>query len=63
MQVMWGDWNESTPDVVENLAGWNELIKANPPCASTSPWRGVFCNAKQASAYGENVWAFEIVGL
>ncbi|KAG0553634.1 hypothetical protein KC19_12G026900 [Ceratodon purpureus] len=63
LRMLWGDWNQSTPDVEENLAGWNGFVEVNPPCASTSPWRGVFCNAKPTSAYGTNVWTFEIVGL
>jgi len=60
---LWSAWGESTPDPLENLAGWNDLVTANPPCAQTSPWQGVFCNAKATSKYGVNVWAFEIVGL
>jgi len=57
---LWNAWGEATPDPQENLAGWNDLVSTNPPCAQTSPWKGVFCNAKK---YGMDAWAFEIMGL
>lgn len=57
------EWSNSTPDMQHNLAGWNGLVDTYPPCAQTSPWRGVFCNAKPQSQYGRDVWDFEIVGL
>lgn len=60
---LWTAWGASTPDPLQNLAGWNELVKTNPPCAQTSPWRGVVCNAKPVSRSGYDVWSFEIVGL
>ncbi|KAG0585093.1 hypothetical protein KC19_3G257600 [Ceratodon purpureus] len=63
MEQLWGEWSNSTPDMQHNLAGWNGLINTYPPCAQTSPWRGVFCNAKPQSQYGRDVWDFDIVGL
>lgn len=63
LEQLWGAWNNRTPDLQHNLAGWNGQIEKLPPCAQTSPWQGVFCNAKPRSQYGVDVWDFDIVGL
>lgn len=60
---LWDAWGENTPDPLQNLAGWNHNVSKDPPCAQTSPWKGVFCNAKRISKYGVDAWAFEIMGL
>lgn len=46
LQALWGAWNQSTPDLDSNLAGWNSSQEF--PCsqeyADPSPnWRGVEC--------------------
>jgi len=47
LKELWSAWN-GTPEVMSNLAGWNALVNEskNTPCAPESPWRGVYCNAK-----------------
>ncbi|CAK9237261.1 unnamed protein product [Sphagnum troendelagicum] len=41
LQAIFGAWNQSTPNVAENLFGWNgDNIY---PCISPIPWKGVLC--------------------
>ncbi|KAH9537688.1 hypothetical protein CY35_16G066100 [Sphagnum magellanicum] len=42
LQTILGVWNESTPDMMTNLAGWSS---SQPyPCFDRQSWRGVVCS-------------------
>jgi hypothetical protein len=42
LQTILGAWNESTPDMTTNLAGWSS---SQPyPCYTNQSWRGVICS-------------------
>ncbi len=49
LQAIFEAWNQSTPNIAENLPGWRLLIGSNGnfnyPCfnASDLPWKGVLC--------------------
>ena len=67
LKELWNAWN-STPNIDNNLAGWNDLADASmPPCDPESPWRGVYCNARfnfsQSADANTSVWDLAIVGL
>ncbi|CAK9866644.1 unnamed protein product [Sphagnum jensenii] len=48
LQTILGAWNESTPDMMTNLAGWSS---SQPyPCYNNQSWRGVTC-----SFYADNI--------
>ncbi|CAK9278303.1 unnamed protein product [Sphagnum jensenii] len=42
LQAIFGAWNQSTPNVHENLLGWNDDNPTNP-CSVFPPWKGVLC--------------------
>jgi len=64
MQQLWGAWNRSSENGVNDLVGWNSLNppQNNYPCSPLSPWQGVFCHAKRRLQNGNN-WDIWIVGL
>ncbi|KAG0585092.1 hypothetical protein KC19_3G257500 [Ceratodon purpureus] len=67
MKQLWNTWN-STPDLPNNLAGWNPLENGTDmtPCVPTNPWRGVYCNAvtnSSQSSINSTVWDLGIVSL
>jgi hypothetical protein len=42
LQTILGAWNESTPDMMTNLAGWSS---SQPyPCYNNQSWGGVICS-------------------
>ncbi|CAK9264221.1 unnamed protein product [Sphagnum jensenii] len=48
LQTILGAWNESTPDMMTNLAGWSSSQIF--PCYTNQSWRGVIC-----SFYPDNI--------
>jgi hypothetical protein len=42
LQTILGAWNESTPDMMTNLAGWSSSHLK--PCYNNQSWRGVTCS-------------------
>jgi hypothetical protein len=62
LQVMWAEWNKSTPNLDSNLAGWSSTQRY--PCSgyynyTTPNWRGIQC---LASLFYYNKFGF-VTGL
>jgi hypothetical protein len=63
LQAIFEAWNQSTPNIAENLPGWGLLTGSNGnfnyPClAFHLPWKGVLC-----LQYVDPNTTFVVVGL